>query len=125
METSNQTSTLVEYSSKSTDGLERPSQKSYATAVCLSAVFGLMGVQHLYLKRWGEAAIDIGLFILTAIFFYNDMPLYAGATLALDMLHSVVVTSMLFTGNYRDGDGDIVCYPGQKLNPKTLGAPND
>jgi hypothetical protein len=32
------------------------------------------------------------------------------------MIHALVVTIVLFTGNFRDGEGRIVCYPGQKLS---------
>ena len=34
--------------------LETPSEKSYAIAVSLSAIFGVIGVQHFYLERWFE-----------------------------------------------------------------------
>ena len=43
------------------------SQKSYAIAVCLSAIFGVLGVQHFYLERWVQAAIDV-LLLLAAVF---------------------------------------------------------
>ena len=37
---------------------EQPSDKSYTIAVCLSAIFGVVGIQHFYLGRIVEALID-------------------------------------------------------------------
>lgn len=37
---------------------ETPSDKSYTIAVVLSAVFGVVGIQHFYLGRLVEAVID-------------------------------------------------------------------
>lgn len=90
------------------------STKKYSTAVVLSAVFGVIGVQHIYLRRWGEAALDIGL-TLTALFFLTigNEPLIGAAVLGLDMLHTIVVTTLLLIGKFRDGSGKIVAYPGQ------------
>ena len=35
--------------------------------------------------------------------------------LVADFGHSMTVTVMLLTGNFRDGDGRVVRYPGQQL----------
>ena len=40
---------------------EVPSSKNYTKAVILSGVFGFMGLQHFYLRRWGEGLLDLGL----------------------------------------------------------------
>lgn len=96
--------------------LETPSEKSYAIAVSLSAVFGVVGIQHFYLGRWLEATIDLGLAILTVFFFLTGEPLTALLFGAIDALHTFIVTIMLLTGSFRDGQGRLVCYPGQRLN---------
>lgn len=82
----------------------------------LSAIFGVLGVQHLYLRRWLEAFVDIGLAIATITLFFMGEPLWALLVGAIDGLHTFIVTIMLLTGSFRDGSGNLVCYPGQKLN---------
>jgi len=94
---------------------EQPSDKSYTIAVCLSAVFGVVGIQHFYLGRLVEAAIDLGLFIATIYFFFTGQILFAFVTGAVDAIHTFIVTIMLLTGTFRDGRGRLVMYPGQKL----------
>jgi hypothetical protein len=37
--------------------------------------------------------------------------------LVADFGHSLTTTILLLTGNFRDGEGRLVCYPGQKLDP--------
>ena len=96
---------------------EQPSDKSYTIAVCLSAIFGVVGIQHFYLGRLVEATIDLGLFIATIYFFVTGQILLAVVTGAIDAIHTFVVTIMLLTGTFRDGRGRLVLYPGQ--NPKT------
>ncbi len=95
--------------------LEQPSPRSYTTAVVLSSIFGFVGIQHFYLKRWGEGLIDLGLTAgwLWAIFAGEGLWLLF--FLVADVGHAFVVTIMLLTGSYRDGDGLRVCYPGQRL----------
>jgi TM2 domain-containing membrane protein YozV len=94
---------------------EIPSEKSYAIAVCLSGIFGVVGIQHFYLGRWLEGFIDLGLFTATIYLFVTGEPLWAILVGGIDALHTLVVTIMLLTGSFRDGDGKLVCYPGQKL----------
>ena len=95
--------------------METPSDKSYGIAVALSAVFGVVGIQHFYLGRWFEASIDLGLAILTVTLFLMGEPLLALAAGAIDAIHTFIVTIMLLTGSFRDGKGHLVCYPGQRL----------
>jgi hypothetical protein len=52
-------------------GHEQPSDKSYTIAVCLSAIFSVIGIQHFYLGRIVEATIDLTLFIATFYFFFS------------------------------------------------------
>ena len=94
---------------------EVPSEKSYTIAVCLSAVFGVVGIQHFYLGRYIEATIDLALFIGTIYFFLTGQILLAFMVGAIDALHTFIVTIMLLTGTFRDGRGRLVLYPGQKL----------
>jgi TM2 domain-containing membrane protein YozV len=96
-------------------GSIQPSPKSYATAVSLSAVFGLLGIQHFYLGRIGEGLIDLGLTIGWIWSFAAGAPLLGVLLLLADAAHALIVTIMLLTGNFKDGDGRVVCYPGQKL----------
>lgn len=99
----------------------QPSPRSYATAVALSAVFGFVGIQHFYLRRWAEGILDVGLTAGWISFFVKADWLWGAAFLVLDLGHTFVVTIMLLTGNFKDGDGRPVCYPGQKLKPKKRG----
>lgn len=96
--------------------LETLSDKSYAIAVSLSAVFGVVGIQHFYLGRWFEAILDLSLAILTVTLFLLGEPMWALLVGAIDAIHTFIVTIMLLTGSFRDGRGRLVCYPGQRLN---------
>ncbi len=91
------------------------SEKNYATAVCLSAILGLFGIQHFYLGRYVEGSVDVLLTVAWVYFFFNDHLLYGIIMLGLDGLHSFVATILLLTGSYTDGKGQYVCYPGQTL----------
>jgi len=46
-------------------------------------------------------------------FIWIDEPLYGVGFLVVDVIHTIVVTFMLLVGAYRDGNGNIVAYPGQ------------
>ncbi len=96
-------------------GSLQPSPKSYATVVSLSAVFGFIGVQHFYLGRWGEGALDLALSACWIWSFSTGEVLLGVAFALLDFAHSLTVTILLLTGNFKDGCGHVVCYPGQKL----------
>ena len=97
-----------------------PSEKSYVIAVCLSAIFGVVGVQHFYMGRYLEACIDLALFALTIYFFLNGELVLAVVFGLIDGLHTLIVTFMLLTGTFRDGQGKLICYPGQKLKQQEL-----
>lgn len=94
---------------------EIPSEKSYAIAVCLSGIFGVVGIHHFYLGRWFEGIFDAGMFTATIYLFLTGEPLWAILVGGIDALHTLIVTIMLLTGSFRDGSGKLVCYPGQKL----------
>ncbi len=91
------------------------SPKKYSTAVALSFVFGFVGVQHFYLGRWLEGLLDVGLSIGWILCFVMGEVMLGSLLIALDFGHSFVVSIMLLTGSFRDGEGHIICYPGQKL----------
>jgi TM2 domain-containing membrane protein YozV len=97
-------------------GAVQPSRRKYSTAVVLSAVFGFVGVQHFYLGRFGEGILDLGLTVAWIYCFATTQFLLGGVFLIADFAHALTVTIMLLTGNFRDGDGHVVCYPGQKLD---------
>ncbi len=92
-----------------------PSPKSYVVAVCLSAIFGVVGVQHFYLGRYVEGLIDVGLLVATLYCFFSGH-LFLGIGFAIiDGLHTFIVTILLLIGSFNDGRGRRVCYPGQRL----------
>ena len=95
--------------------MKRKSEKSYTVAVCLSAVFGLLGIQHFYLGRWFEGGFDVLLSIGWIYYFIVDKPLIALVYFGIDLLHSFIATILLLVGAFKDGKGAYVCYPRQKL----------
>jgi len=68
--------------------MREPSKKNYVIAVSLCFIFGIMGIHHFY----------------------------AALILIIDYIHSFIVTIMLLVGAFKDGKGNVVCYPGQKLS---------
>lgn len=93
-----------------------PSDKNYVVAVCLSAIFGVVGVHHFYLGRYIEGIIDFSLLCLSIYFYATGQIGWAILFFIIDSLHTFIITIMLLTGSFKDGKGNIVCYPGQKLN---------
>jgi TM2 domain-containing membrane protein YozV len=91
------------------------SEKSYVTAVILSGIFGIVGIHHLYVERWGMFILDFGLFVATLYFYINGQFVLAAILFLLDLIHTVIVTFLLLVGKYRDGSGKLVTYPGQKI----------
>ncbi len=102
----------------------KPSEKSYGTAVCFSGVFGLLGIQHFYLGRYGLGFLDLGLSVAAfAFFFLGDSVedfVFGGILLAIDVVHSIYVLVKLLAGEYEDGEGRLVMYPGQKTRPENV-----
>lgn len=96
------------------------SPKSYGLAVCLAAIFGVIGIHHFYTGRILLGLCDFGLFIASATFyglFLTTMnPTYgflAAIVFILDLLHTIYVTFRLLVGAEHDGEGRIIAYPGQ------------
>ena len=91
------------------------SDKKYVTAVILSGVFGVMGIHHFYVERWGMGIFDFGLFIAFFYFWLQADYVFAIPVLLVDLVHTVFVTYLLFVGKYKDGSGKLIVYPGQKI----------
>ena len=102
----------------------QPSEKSYGTAVCFSGVFGLLGIQHFYLGRYLLGFVDLGLSIGAFAFFYFSDSIqgiiFGAILLLIDIVHSVYVLVKLLAGEYEDGEGRLVMYPGQKIRPENV-----
>jgi TM2 domain-containing membrane protein YozV len=77
--------------------------------------FGFVGVQHFYLGRFAEGLLDLALSVGWISCFATGEILYGVAFALADLAHSLAVTIQLLTGNFKDGRGRVVCYPGQKL----------
>lgn len=90
------------------------SNKSYAVAVCLAAIFGILGIHHFYLERWGMGMFDLGLSIAGFTLIFAGYPMWGALCLIIDGIHTIYVTYKLLVGEYADGEGRIVAYPGQK-----------
>lgn len=95
--------------------VKEPSEKSYVVAVCLSAIFGVMGIHHFYLGRYLEGTFDFGLMVATLYCWYNGQVGLAIVFFVVDSLHTFIITIMLLTGSFKDGEGKYICYPGQRL----------
>jgi hypothetical protein len=102
----------------------RPSEKSYGTAVCFSGVFGLLGIQHFYLGRYMLGFLDLGLSVgaFAFIFFGETTPniIFGTILFLIDLVHSIYVLVKLLAGEYEDGEGRLVMYPGQKIRPENV-----
>jgi TM2 domain-containing membrane protein YozV len=96
--------------------VNKRSSKSYTVAVCLSGIFGLLGIHHFYLGRWIHGLFDVSLTFLALYFIYLTENILLGfLILALDIIHTFIVTVMLLVGSYKDSNGQVVTYPNQKI----------
>lgn len=94
------------------------SEKKYATAVILSGIFGIFGIHHFYCGRISHGLFDLSLSIFGLSFLYSgsgSLIVLGVILLAIDVIHTIIVTFMLLVGSYKDGQGKIITYPGQKL----------
>lgn len=100
---------------KSRNKQDVASNKKYTTAVILSGVFGIIGIHHFYVERWGMGFFDFGLFLGASILYFNDYMLAASSLFIIDIIHTVIVTYLLLIGQYKDGQGKLITFPGQKI----------
>ena len=100
------------------------SEKSYGTAVCFSGVFGLLGIQHFYLGRYMLGFLDLGLSVGAFAFIVfggtTESLIFGIILLVIDFIHSIYVLVKLLAGEYEDGEGRLVMYPGQKIRPDNV-----
>lgn len=97
------------------DSPEPVSDRSYGRAVILSATLGFLGVHHFYLGRVGEGLLDLALSVAWVACFATGHPVPGLLFFVADWGHALLVTVLLLTGSFRDGEGRLVCYPGQRL----------
>lgn len=95
--------------------MTKPSEKKYATAVFLAGVFGILGIHHFYLGRWAMGVFDLSLSIMAFGFYASEYFLIGVCLFLIDLIHTVFVTYKLLVGQYKDGQGLLITYPGQKL----------
>lgn len=91
------------------------SKKKYVTTVCLSGVFGLLGIHHFYLGRWLHGAADLSMSVSGLVLLVMGFDVLGCLVLGIDIIHTVIVTIFLLIGKYKDGYGYVVSYPGQTL----------
>ena len=100
------------------------SEKSYTIAVSCAGVFGLLGIQHFYLGRYMLGFLDLGLSVGAFLFFVlgqsTESIIFGMILLLIDIGHSIYVLVKLLAGEYEDGDGRLVMYPGQKIRPENV-----
>ena len=86
-----------------------PSEKSYIVAVCLAAVFGIIGIHHFYVGRWWHGLFDLSLSIGgIALLLYGN--LFGVVLLVIDIIHTVYFMYKLIVNEYRDGSGNLITY---------------
>jgi len=98
------------------------SPKSYVVAACLAGIFGIVGIHHFYVGRGRHGLFDISLSIIGfGLIFYgarddvrNSIVVMGVLFLVLDYLHTIYFMYKLIVGEYRDSDGLLIKYPGQK-----------
>ena len=93
----------------------KQSQKKYTTAVCLSGIFGLLGIHHFYLGRWLHGIADLSMTIGAIILIGSGSKVLGYVVLGIDIIHTCIVSIFLLIGGYKDGNGDVVTFPGQEL----------
>jgi hypothetical protein len=47
------------------------------------------------------------------VLYFSGQFLIAGGLLFIDLIHTVIVTYLLLVGQYSDGQGRLITYPGQ------------
>lgn len=91
------------------NGEDKVSDKKYLIAICLAGIFGIFGVHHFYLERWGMALFDLTLTVLAFAFLLMEHPIGL-VLMGIDFLHTFFITFRLIIGKYKDGYGKYVTY---------------
>lgn len=60
--------------------------------------------------------LDFCLFLCTILLYFTNQILIGGVLFTIDVTHTIIVTYLLLTGQYKDGKGNLIIFPGQKLN---------
>ena len=81
----------------------------------MSGIFGLLGIHHFYLGRWFHGIADFSMTIGGVILIGTGFDLIGILILGNDVIHTLIVTILLLVGAYKDGEGNVVTYPGQNL----------
>ncbi len=92
------------------------SERSYGVAVCLTGIFGVLGIHHFYLGNIAHGIFDFSLFVIFLVLFYGwggEYALWSFLFFGLDFIHTVFVFFKLLVGAETDGQGKIVAYPNQ------------
>jgi TM2 domain-containing membrane protein YozV len=93
----------------------KQSKKKYTTAVCLSGIFGLLGIHHFYLGRWLHGIADLSMTVVAIILIGIGSEVLGYLLLGIDIIHTLIVSIFLLTGSYKDGNGYVIAYPGQTI----------
>ncbi len=94
------------------------SDKSYVTAAVLTGIFGVLGIHHFYVGRWGHGLFDllmtiVGVSMIVTADSFSVLMASGILLLLLDGIHTVYFMYKLIVGEYRDGNGRLIPYPGQ------------
>lgn len=90
---------------------EQKSSKSYAIAISLCGIFGMMGLHHFYIGKYLHGLFDLSLFIgWVSIFILSEMGsiesnlIFLGISLfIIDIIHTIFIFYKLIVGEQRDG----------------------
>ena len=74
-----------------------------------------MGVHHFYLGRWVHGIADLSMTVGAIILIVIGSELLGYLILGVDIIHTLIVSIFLLTGSYKDGNGDVITYPGQTI----------
>ena len=100
---------------------EPASSKSYVIAAVLAGIFGIAGIHHFYVGRIIHGIFDLTLSMIGfALILYGAQSDIANSFVALgilflvlDYVHTIYFMYKLIIGEYRDGNGLLIKYPGQ------------
>ena len=92
------------------------SDKSYVTAAVLAGIFGVIGIHHFYVGRWGHGLFDLSMMVLGIITItsangFSALMASGILLLLLDLIHTVYFMYKLIVGEYKDGTGSFVGIP--------------